>query len=653
LQKLDLKKNSAPQGKIASPRTAPLLTKPDAMPADRCQTVEAVTLQPRASRYPHPARFHYRFVSSTSRRFWYGLSLGILGLLLGAGIALADPANLVKNAGFEQRTADGKSPAKFILTGQAVYRYLGDPRKDSSSWGVAFPSARSPMVDTSPAGSVSQTVSHIDTSAGRWFRFAFRGLAQDEFAVNEDDDLSMRVEYFGNGGQSAYDGKNKPIYPQIRQDRRDLTVNGDFHRGGAAVWRTYELVFRVPFAQIDTLRLSVNFAHGRGGAAADSSFFIDDWSLTRVPDPPTTEPAGGESPSDGSIARHPVGKLIPVGGRWFYEASGDQTSVPEVFDHTNAERLLYHDNQYTAPFAGNTEAWLRAGHKDLQGNIVTQDRLITDNVTVEFDDQSMIIHTRGLPNHPTGKFPETTGRGYLGLGGNPNFIQEHDRTYFIPLDPKVNARHIFTTRDNSNHALPMGPIGIAANGIVFYNPFDANSQDASNMMDACCGHPDPGNNYHYHKYPVCINSPWADEGKQHSPLIGWAFDGFPIYGPFESAGVMAKDVSGDNALNDFNIHWDKDRGWHYHVTPGKFPYIIGGYWGTEDSRDIMRPRSGMNGRGSMSAGGNQNGSANGPANANGGGPNGGGPNGGGPNGGGPPPFPPPFGRPPPGQFNGQ
>jgi hypothetical protein len=50
---------------------------------------------------------------------------------------------------------------------------------------------------------------------------------------------------------------------------------------------------------------------------------------------------------------------------------------------------------------------------------------------------------------------------------------------------------------------------------------------------------------------------------------------------------MAKDAVGTTppALNDFNIHYDSDRGWHYHVTPGKFPYIIGGYWGTVDRRD--------------------------------------------------------------------
>ena len=32
-------------------------------------------------------------------------------------------------------------------------------------------------------------------------------------------------------------------------------------------------------------------------------------------------------------------------------------------------------------------------------------------------------------------------------------------------------------------------------------------------------------------------------------------------------------------LNAFNVHKDAERGWHYHVTPGKFPYIIGGFAG--------------------------------------------------------------------------
>jgi hypothetical protein len=40
-----------------------------------------------------------------------------------------------------------------------------------------------------------------------------------------------------------------------------------------------------------------------------------------------------------------------------------------------------------------------------------------------------------------------------------------------------------------------------------------------------------------------------------------------------------------NPLNAFNLHNDPARGPHYHVTPGKYPHIIGGYWGvTEPQR---------------------------------------------------------------------
>ena len=147
----------------------------------------------------------------------------------------------------------------------------------------------------------------------------------------------------------------------------------------------------------------------------------------------------------------------------------------------------------------------------------------------------------------------------------------------------------------------MGPIGLALNGVVFFNPFDhLLDEDAVWRLDRCCGHPSPNSMYHYHKYPVCVKSPWTDDGEDHSPLIGFAFDGYPVYGPYESEGVLAKDLK-NNSLNDFNIHRDEDRGWHYHVTPGRFPHIIGGYWGVADARN--QQRRGPPGRGGPPPGG--------------------------------------------------
>jgi hypothetical protein len=488
--------------------------------------------------------------------------------------------NLVKNFYFTERAADG-TPADFTLQGRAVAEYLGDKRREVTGWGVALPSGPARGADADRAGSVAQTVA-VDPSLGRWYRFSFRGLPQDHFAVADSDDLYMKVEYFGQAvrpgspqaGKVSYDAKAKPLYQIVERARKDMTANGDSHVGGAAVWQTFELDFYLPFPQVDSVRLSVGFNHGQGFGANDA-FLVTQFSLVRLAGAPELLSAHSTTQI---AAEH--GDLIPLGGRWYYDpqgGGGGSREVPARFDYTNAGQLLYFDGHYTAPFLGNTSTWLRVGDKDEAGNIATKDVWIPDNVTLSISGSSLVIHTKSLPNHPTGKFP----------GLNPSYIQEQEATYYLPLNPKVNPAHLATNRNNSNHALNMGPIGIATNGVVFFNPFDANSQDASSLMDSCCGHPTPSNLYHYHKYPICLNSPWSDQGTAHSPLIGFAFDGFPIYGPYESPNLMAKDAVGTTppALNDFNIHYDSDRGWHYHVTPGKFPYIIGGYWGTVDRRD--------------------------------------------------------------------
>jgi hypothetical protein len=575
-----------------------------------------------------------RFFNSALGKSHYIAAMSLLVLMmLALHLAIAAPAtssapadNLVHNGDFTLPAASGKTvPADFQISGDVVYRNLADATH-TGGWGVAFKSQADGTIDRThaPAGSVSQTVSGLDQSLGKTFRFRFRGLPQDGFAVT-DDDLSMKVEFFANGGQTSYDGKSKKLYPQVERDRKDMTVNGDNHVAGAVVWRTYDLEFRLPFPQVDQVRLSIEFGHGAGRGAA-SQFYVTDVSLTRIDD--------AALPVDVSAAptTKPSGNLIPLGGRWFYAALPGQTKAPTHFDYTNVERLLYHDSTWSAPFDGEVSTFLRAGDLDVNGNLAKTDRAVPDNVTIDFDATTMTIHSKGLPNHPTGVFP---GRGD---GGNPNYIQEKRETFYLPINPRVNPNHIATTTDNSNHALHMGPIGVAVNGVVFFNPFDADSQDASSIMDYCCGHPNQDNLYHYHKYPICINSPWADEGKAHSPLIGFAFDGFPIYGPYANENVMAKDVKGDYALNDFNMHQDAERGWHYQVTPGKFPYVIGGFWGAEDPRNQQTPGGGRGMRGQGRPGG--------PGNGPGGGPGNGGP-GPGPGGfRGPPPFGPPGGPPP-------
>jgi len=88
-----------------------------------------------------------------------------------------------------------------------------------------------------------------------------------------------------------------------------------------------------------------------------------------------------------------------------------------------------------------------------------------------------------------------------------------------------------------------------------------------------------------------VKSPFTDDGTRHSPVLGFAFDGFAVHGPYEENDVLAKDLTGDRALDVCNGHTDAARGYHYHVTPGRFPYIIGGYAGVpEPSNNFMLRR---------------------------------------------------------------
>jgi uncharacterized protein (TIGR03437 family) len=94
-------------------------------------------------------------------------------------------------------------------------------------------------------------------------------------------------------------------------------------------------------------------------------------------------------------------------------------------------------------------------------------------------------------------------------------------------------------------AQPPGP-GAQGDGIWLRNAYFGEAQ----TFDLCTGH-QPGNGeYHYHANPICLRAQFNDNTEvarkaragtiyreksapwTHSPILGWAFDGYPIYGPY-------------------------------------------------------------------------------------------------------------------------
>lgn len=252
--------------------------------------------------------------------------------------------------------------------------------------------------------------------------------------------------------------------------------------------------------------------------------------------------AAALGPWDGARGGDVPAGLEPVGGRWFVR-KGDRPAYFFRDGETHVDLFSYH---------------ARDSNKDG-----------IENVKIRHEGGFLAVDSQGYPNHPTAVFPNSR---------NPNRIRVQDFHFRFPLVPR---------RADTVARVPMGPIGMALNGVVFFNPFEAGGMNAIEgysevWLDSCCGHPQQSGVYHYHKFPSCLKTPFPDEGRGHSPVIGFAFDGYPIHGPYEESGLMARDLTDGRALDVCNGHEDPGRGYHYHVTPGRFPYLIGGYAGVPE-----------------------------------------------------------------------
>ena len=195
------------------------------------------------------------------------------------------------------------------------------------------------------------------------------------------------------------------------------------------------------------------------------------------------------------------------------------------------------------------------------------------NIVISVVGDERIVSTAGLPTHPTGEFPIDRASEAYKWDRNPNAIIEHDIALRLPANPRPAAEP---------SCLPMGMIGFALSGAAIFNALDAAGLDAAahEVQDACNGHPQGRGLYHYHNGSSCLEDTAADG--THSDLIGYALDGFGIYG---NQGDSGKELSNDD-LDACHGHvgevlWDGAlrRIYHYHLT-NEYPYTLGCFVGT-------------------------------------------------------------------------
>ena len=130
--------------------------------------------------------------------------------------------------------------------------------------------------------------------------------------------------------------------------------------------------------------------------------------------------------------------------------------------------------------------------------------------SITCDGTYIYIKTKDVPDHKSCYYA-TTDSLYQAFSGttfggntfnkNPNTIVEQTATIKIPLNPKVDPAHTAT---------PLGPIGIALNGVALFNQYAGpNNQvltNEINSFDQNWGHPQNSGVYHYHVEPLYLTT---------------------------------------------------------------------------------------------------------------------------------------------------
>jgi len=205
----------------------------------------------------------------------------------------------------------------------------------------------------------------------------------------------------------------------------------------------------------------------------------------------------------------------------------------------------------------------------------------SSNIKFDEGNPNIAVTGNGLPDHPTGDFPISSSSTAYKYDRNPNSIRERRFSYAIPTDPKIASKP---------SCLPMGAIGIALSGGVFFNALDADKRDAvaNEILDACEGHPQQQGQYHYHH-----NSPCFDQGNEaeHSPQLGYALDGFGIYGARGENGKILTNNDLDECHGHSGTAIDRNGNkidqYHYHIN-NEFPYTLGCFKGEVDQSMLQQ-----------------------------------------------------------------
>ena len=276
--------------------------------------------------------------------------------------------------------------------------------------------------------------------------------------------------------------------------------------------------------------------------------------------PPTTQAPAAEAACSGVSADAVDPTRLPLGDELAADApTCDQAFTCQRFDPNAGGAMVQ------GPWFNEDGTWDVTKKLYVRGSVEWDHQM---TVTVAGDDR--VIASNDLPDHPTGEFPVAADDPVADYDRNPSSIGAQSLEYTLTANPTVAA----------SATCIGGEVGVLLTGVMLFSPFDAMGRDAVawESPDSCHGHPQNQGMYHYHSLTTCSDDP----GSGHSSLLGYAFDGFGIFGTRGDDGSAVTNADLDECHGHTHaIDWDgaEVEMYHYHAT-AEFPYVVGCYRGT-------------------------------------------------------------------------
>jgi hypothetical protein len=246
------------------------------------------------------------------------------------------------------------------------------------------------------------------------------------------------------------------------------------------------------------------------------------------------------------------------------------------------------------PFPGvltaGTAPWV-SGNKVILSKMpaVPGSKRMTSVFKVATDGTTRFFKGNGIPSTPVGTFPIQSdsasykyyaalpAQGYANAAEIP--VQPYDLDVAVPVHPEMNA---------TPSCIPALPTGVTLTGAVWHVEMAPDSQghlyspDSVLPLDTCQGHPYMGQ-YHYHGYSwKCFPKALQGTNGKQSPLMGYAIDGFGVYGPRGADGKVLTNAQLDvcHGIVSKVLFNGKVQSIYHYVLNNEYPYSIGCFRGT-------------------------------------------------------------------------